>query len=143
MSFQSLDDLYKGIERFKASKLKIVYIKDRFSNPLPSGYRDINALFYDEENDIVGEIQFHLCHILKAKSSEGHRIYEEIRNLEAEALKNQKGLTEEVKILIGRLNEASVTLYHDQMSLSETGHPCGTCAKEFKELSEMAINLQE
>ena len=50
MSVANLKNLYNAIEEFSKSELKIIYIKDRFKNPSPSGYRDINTLFYDNEN---------------------------------------------------------------------------------------------
>ena len=88
ISFQNIDDLKKGVFLFH-SKLPLDGIKDRIWAPTPSGYIDILALFKDPVNGIVGEVQFHLCHILRAKEK-AHEIYERIQKIQRKAFIQKK-----------------------------------------------------
>lgn len=112
LSFGSLEDLYAGVKYFNEKGLPLIYLKDRFVKPAASGYRDVNALFYDRENDVIGEIQFHLHSILKAKEEE-HKIYEIIREIERAAAANFRSLTPEEKEKVQHLLEESEALYEN------------------------------
>jgi hypothetical protein len=59
---------------------QIVRAEDRFSNPLASGYRDLQ-LNVRLPNGVIGEVQINLKSMLTAKNSDGHKYYEEWRRI--------------------------------------------------------------
>ncbi|MFN7365339.1 MAG: hypothetical protein ACK5TR_05290 [Alphaproteobacteria bacterium] len=123
ISFDTLDTLKKGVDYFKESGLKIVLVKDRFSNPLAVGYRDILMLFEDPENGVIGEIQFHLCHIIKIKDDE-HKAYEVVRSLQAEAATNGRSLTQEEQEMISDIETKSKFVYSKAFFSAVSGEGC-------------------
>jgi len=123
MYFKTIEDINNAMQKFGQSGLKIVFVKDRFQNPAPSGYRDINILFEDSENGVIGEIQFHLCHIADVKEQE-HKIYEVIRSIEAKAKNELRKLSPEEQLEINNLRLNSNQLYDDALEASKRGDPC-------------------
>ena len=61
---------------------KIVSAKDRMNNPLPGGYRDI-MLHIQHPNKSISEVQFNTKPMMKAKMGDGHKKYEESREITA------------------------------------------------------------
>lgn len=59
---------------------EIVASEDRFTNPTPNGYRDLN-LNVKFSNGVVGEVQVHMKSILQAKNGPGHELYVRYRAL--------------------------------------------------------------
>ena len=71
-----------SFEKSLPSGAKIVSAKDRMNNPLPGGYRDI-MLHIQHPNKSISEVQFNTKPMMKAKMGEGHKKYEEARELTA------------------------------------------------------------
>lgn len=72
----SLDEVYETIGHI-FSVAKVIRIKDRFSAPLSSGYRDI--LINISIFGVKCEVQVHLNSVLKVKKEVGHKIYVAVR----------------------------------------------------------------
>lgn len=85
---------------------KIVQTKNRFKNPLDSGYRDFLEVFYDEEAKIYGEMQFHLSLIYDFKE-QAHGFYEKIRSIQGNAKREQRELSQQEKEEIETLTQKS------------------------------------
>jgi len=92
---------------------KIVSIKNRFKNPAPSGYRDLNILVELPETKIIAEVQLHLNDIAKIKSGPEHDLYEQIQQIERKALSNNRSVNEIEKSRIETLRRESINLYHN------------------------------
>lgn len=93
IGFDTVEQLKDGIEKLKASGLKLATKPDnKFIKATDAGYRDMNLNFV-MPNGIVGELQLHLKTVLSAKN-EGHKDYEMTRLLDAKA-KNDPPLTED------------------------------------------------
>jgi len=71
-----------SFEKSLPSGAKIVSAKDRMNNPLPGGYRDI-MLHIQHPNKSISEVQFNTKPMMKAKMGEGHKKYEESREITA------------------------------------------------------------
>lgn len=80
--FNSLIDYSDALDALKqpGGSVKIVRTKDRVTNPLPSGYRDVLLNVTVEGCDLVMELQLHLKEIIAVKE-EAHRIYDFLRTL--------------------------------------------------------------
>lgn len=87
---------------------KIAQTKNRFKQPLDSGYRDFVEIFYDEKANLYGEMQFHLHPIFVFKD-EAHALYEKTRSIEGKAKLEQRELSnqekEEITILLKKSKE--------------------------------------
>lgn len=127
ISFQTMDDLVKGVFLFK-NFLPLEAVKDRIYSPTPSGYRDILALFRDPENGIVGEIQFHLCHILRAKE-EAHVLYERVQAIQRRAQRQDRLLNDREEIKIRQLEQEAKDVYARAMERLDKKIPCSIKAK--------------
>jgi hypothetical protein len=84
----------------------IVQTKNRFKNPLDSGYRDFVEIFYDKEENIYGEMQFHLCHMFAFKKK-AHEFYEKIRYIQGKVKLEQRELSSQEKKEIETLIQKS------------------------------------
>ena len=61
----------------------VVGKRDRFSNPLPTGYRDmVYYVIASQSECFISELQVNLQEMITAKQ-EGHVYYEELRTIEA------------------------------------------------------------
>jgi hypothetical protein len=76
--------------------------KDRFSNPLPVGYRDC-LMNVTLPNGMVAEVQLHVKPMMIAKT-EGHHYYEVQRSLEGKIMK-EGGSPEETKAVADALSK--------------------------------------
>jgi len=122
ISFQNIDDLKNAVSFF-SQNLPIVYVKDRISNPAPSGYRDMLALFRDPENGIIGEIQFHLCHILKVKDEE-HKLYEIAQEIERKADAAQRKLSDDERNELNKVRAQGNIVYLKASERMQNGEAC-------------------
>lgn len=116
--YNSYADLMGGLESCDR-KLTLVREKNRFAQPTPAGYRDI-LLNVKLSNGHIAELQLHLTQILAVKSGAGHKIYEEVRKIEAAAQTADRALTSEESAKIKALNAESKALY-DQALASAGG----------------------
>ncbi|HBL62005.1 MAG TPA: hypothetical protein DDZ80_27435, partial [Cyanobacteria bacterium UBA8803] len=116
--YNSYADLMGGIDICNKN-LTLVREKNRFAEPTPAGYRDI-LLNVKLSNGHIAELQLHLTQILAVKSGAGHKIYEEVRKIEAAAQTADRALTSEERAKIEKLNAESKVLY-DQALASAGG----------------------
>lgn len=91
MAVDTYDELERAMTALTASGMKLARKpKDRFSRPLPVGYRDA-LLNVTLPNGLIGELQLHVKPMLKAKGL-GHKHYEVERSLNSKKL---TGLSDE------------------------------------------------
>lgn len=69
-----------AVEFIKSKGDAIVRVKDRIAEPLAGGYRDM-LINYRLPNGIVAEVQFNTPAMLEVKNGEGHKLYEQQREL--------------------------------------------------------------
>ncbi|MFN3201566.1 MAG: hypothetical protein ACE366_24400 [Bradymonadia bacterium] len=117
--YESLDDVYRGLEQIQG-RFEVTKLKDRFANPTDQGYRDI-LLNVRMSNGHVVEIQLHMKQIIEVKSGAGHKLYEDIRTIEAKAKAENRPLTPEELARIEDLNAQSRAVYDDAMSGGTSG----------------------
>lgn len=106
---ESLVSTFELLEK----QTNIVSVKNRFKNPAPSGYRDLNILVELPETKIIAEVQLHLAEIAKVKSGPEHDLYEQIQKIERQAIANNRSISEIEKTRIEVLRKESLTLYHN------------------------------
>lgn len=122
LSFQTIEDLKKGLDLF-SKKFPLLYIKNRFDQPTIEGYQDILVLFRDPENDIIGEVQFHICHMLKAKKT-GHVLYELRQKIARNAQVLHRSLTKEEQQLIENNIQQARMIYQRALQRMQDGEAC-------------------
>lgn len=98
--------------------MNVVREKNRFVEATPAGYRDI-LLNVKLSNGHVAELQLHLQQILDVKSGVGHKLYEEIRTLQAEAEQAKRQLTAEEQAKVEELLKQSKEHYDAAFAESE------------------------
>ena len=87
-------------------------VKNRFSRPTPSGYRDIKLLIRLPNSHFIAEIQLHLKRIALIKNGAEHSIYEQIQKIERQAMIESRLLHELEHKKIQKLRQHSQHLYH-------------------------------
>lgn len=82
IAVSSMDEIRAAVAAVEAAGLTLAQKpNDRFANPTPEGYRDLNTVV-KLPNGMVAELQYHLKPITAAKA-EGHADYEISRTLQA------------------------------------------------------------
>ncbi len=112
--YKSFADLMGGLDVCNRN-LTLVREKNRFAQPTPAGYRDI-LLNVQLSNGHIAELQLHLTQILEVKSGAGHKIYEEVRKIEAAAQTADRALSSEEKAKIDQLNAEAKALYDQALA---------------------------
>lgn len=92
-------------------EVTIVSVKNRFKNPTPSGYRDLNVLVRLPHSQIITEVQLHLSDISIIKNGPEHDLYENIQQIERLARQQQRPLSEFEMAQINNLRQQSHLLY--------------------------------
>jgi ppGpp synthetase/RelA/SpoT-type nucleotidyltranferase len=111
--FDTLDDLYTALAKIDGSpNVKIVRIKDRFSNPGIDGYRDI-LLNLKMPDGFITELQLQLRQIFSAVKNGGHKIYLEIQAIDRRVKVEKRDFTAEELEQKDRLLEKSRALYNE------------------------------
>ncbi|PIW62061.1 RelA/SpoT domain-containing protein [Shewanella sp. CG12_big_fil_rev_8_21_14_0_65_47_15] len=95
-----------------SEQTQVVKQKNRFAEPKASGYRDLNLLLRLPESGMIAEVQLHLKEIAEIKSGPEHKVYEQVQQIEANALKQQRHLSEFETAQITKLRQESHKLYH-------------------------------
>jgi hypothetical protein len=114
ISYESADDLYAALGKLD-KKAEIVRIKDRFAKPAPGGYRDI-LVNIKQSNGHVTELQLHSKQILDVKGGTGHKLYEQIREINGKAVLENRPLTAaELKFQNSLIKESEV-VYNNAFS---------------------------
>jgi ADP-ribose pyrophosphatase YjhB (NUDIX family) len=103
----TIKDVYDCMNSFKNSSLQIIDIKDNFFFPTPENYRDINIVFKDTENGMLGEVQINAMPIIDYKHTKGHKLFDQIRNIRANAKIENRDLTSEELNLLQKLTAES------------------------------------
>ncbi|RMG43363.1 MAG: hypothetical protein D6719_03940 [Candidatus Dadabacteria bacterium] len=107
---ESLEQVYQVLQVITNDQdMEIVAIKDRFLEPLDTGYRDILLKIRIEGH--VAELQLHLNSILEVKNGEGHRLYEDMRAIFTKANDEGRTLTEEEEKRVKKLSIKMRGLY--------------------------------
>lgn len=106
---QSLVTTFELLER----QAKIVSVKNRFKSPVASGYRDLNVLVELPNSQIIAEVQLHLSEIARVKNGPEHDLYEQIQDIERNALVNNREMSELEKAKIESLRKESIDLYNN------------------------------
>ena len=96
----------------------VITVKDRFLNP-QGGYRDM-LINYRTPEGLIAEVQFNTDGLLRAKEGEGHKLYEEMRAIQA--LPANK-ITDEQLDRLAELKKMSQKLYDEAYNASGDG--CG------------------
>ncbi|MCL1049375.1 RelA/SpoT domain-containing protein [Shewanella abyssi] len=94
------------------SDSQIVQVKNRFSDPKDSGYRDLNLLVKLPESQMIAEIQLHLADIAEIKSGDEHLVYQQVQQIQNNALQQQRDLSELEATKIVQLRQESHKQYH-------------------------------
>jgi hypothetical protein len=112
--FQRLSQVRGALDAIKV-RLKIVgKVKDRFTTPTKSGYRDV-LMNVEMSNGHVVEMQLHLEGIEKVKSGPGHKIYEDVQRIQRTATREGRELTPAEVRTIDTLNAQEKKIYDDVM----------------------------
>lgn len=85
--FDSVNDLLAAFDEIK-NRDDVIYIEDRWNNPLPQGYRDFyfNTML---SNGAICELQLHYAPIFEVDVGVDHKIYEFVRsNIKRPAMKD-------------------------------------------------------
>lgn len=113
ISINTLNDTNKAIDAIKAKygePIKLKNTLDPSTNSVNgSGYRDVNMVFKMDGSYI--EVQVNMKPMLDVKYGEGHKIYEEVREMEGKAKKEKRSLTKDEVNRITKLNARSKQLY--------------------------------
>jgi hypothetical protein len=122
--YTSFANVMDGLAQCTQS-MNVVREKNRFVEATPAGYRDI-LLNVKLSNGHIAELQLHLEQILDVKSGVGHKLYEEIRTLQAEAEKAKRGLTAEEQAKVDQLLKESKEHYDAAFAESLENEPSST-----------------
>lgn len=90
---------------------ELVRIKNRFSMPNASGYRDLCLLVRLPESKIIAEVQLHLEAFSEIKNGKEHENYEQIQQIERLGLADNRPLSEIELASISKLRKESQLLY--------------------------------
>jgi hypothetical protein len=115
IAFKSPNKLKLALDSVK-QQLPIVRLKDRFAEVSESGYRDM-LLNVETPGGHIAELQLHLQAMLDAKKTGGgHKFYEDVRSIVADAAKEKRPLTAEEVATIKALNAQSRQLYDNALA---------------------------
>lgn len=90
---------------------EVVRIKNRFTTPGASGYRDLNLLVRLPNTQIIAEVQLHLEAFANIKNGKEHQNYEQIQHIERMQLTDNRPLSEIELAAISKLRKESQQLY--------------------------------
>jgi hypothetical protein len=97
-------------------KAELVRIKNNFTTPKASGYRDLNILVRLPKSKIIAEVQLHLEAFSAIKNGKEHDNYEQIQRIERLQLKDNRELSEIELAAINKLRKESQQLYQQAWS---------------------------
>jgi hypothetical protein len=109
LEYDSLEQLYQALQAIPETA-NLVRFKDRFMQPTPGGYRDI-LLNLKLSNQHIAEIQLNLKSINQVRFGEGYPLYRKIRQIQVQAMNENRTLTPAEIQEIDALNQASKNLY--------------------------------
>ncbi|WP_137297226.1 GTP pyrophosphokinase [Psychromonas sp. SP041] len=98
-------------------RLEVVKVKNRFNEPVRSGYRDLSLLVMLPKTKMIAEIQIHLSEISKIKSGAEHDVYEIIQKIERLAQAENRPLSKIEESQIAKARNESRILYEKAWGL--------------------------
>jgi hypothetical protein len=116
--YDKLESVYDALEKVE-SQFEVVRIKDRFERPAPGGYRDILLNLKTSDGHVV-EMQLHIADILHEKDKgEGHDLYEQMRDIEGAAKKDDRPLTPGETKKMAKITKRSEKVYGDAFAKAQ------------------------
>ncbi|MGB3404709.1 MAG: hypothetical protein WBA77_18640 [Microcoleaceae cyanobacterium] len=109
IEYDSLEQLYFALQAIPET-VKLVRIKDRFIQPTPGGYRDI-LLNVKLSNQHIAEVQLNLKSINQVRFGKGYQLYQQIRQIQVNAMNENRELSLAEQQEIEKLNQESQKLY--------------------------------
>ena len=107
---KNVPELMNAFSLFE-QQTELVRIKNRFSTPKASGYRDLNLLVRLPESKIIAEVQLHLEAFSTIKNGKEHDNYEQIQQIERLKVTSNRALSEIELAAINKLRTESKQLY--------------------------------
>jgi len=131
IAVDSIDEIPQVLEKLRASGLEFAkQPKDRFSNPLPAGYRDALTVVR-LPNGHAAELQLHVKSMLPAKEV-AHKLYEQERTILGKAEAEKRPFTEQEMVRVRQLRRRQQKIYQDawKNASGEKGHRGHTMGDE-------------
>ena len=117
----SIFDVYRCLEKIYQSSLHVIEIQDNFFTPYPEYYRDVNIIVRDPHNEHIGEIQINTHYLVDFKNTRGHHMFDQIRDIKAQAYLEHRPLSREeqrrLDILTEKSREGYNQAFHDSMNI--------------------------
>jgi len=120
IEYPTVDAVYQALQFLILHGYDVVRMKDRAIDPLASGFWDIHLNLRTSNHHII-ELQLHLREILRYSMGEGHKKYEQVRNIEAEAVREGRLLTPKERSTIDRLNCEQKQFYRAAFQRGQVG----------------------
>ena len=103
IEYPTVDDVYQALQFLILQGYDVVRMKDRAMDPLATGFWNIHLNLRTSNNHII-ELQLHLKDILMYSMGKGHKKYEQVRSIEAAAVREGRSLNPKERATIDRLN---------------------------------------
>jgi len=120
IEYDDVIQVYHALEFILRHGYAVVRVKDRALEPLSSGFWDIH-LNLCMPNGHIAELQLHLKEIRQYSIEQGHDRYEQIRDMEARAVRENRALTPEERATIDRINCEQRRIYHAAFQRGQKG----------------------
>jgi hypothetical protein len=121
IEYPTVDAVYQGLRYLILHGYDVVRIKDRAIDPLASGFWNIHLNLRTSNHHII-ELQLHLREILRYSMGEGHKKYEQVRSIEAAAVREGRLLTPKERAMIDQLNCEQKQFYRAAFQRGQAPH---------------------
>ena len=120
IAYPTVDAVYQALQFLILHGYDVVRMKDRAIDPLSTGFWNIHLNLRTSNHHII-ELQLHLGEILGYSMGEGHKKYEQVRNIEAAAVREGRLLTPKERETIDRLNYEQKQFYKAAFQRGQVG----------------------
>jgi len=120
IGYATVDKVYQALQFILYNGYDIVRMKDRALDPLATGFWNIHLNIRMSNRHIV-ELQLQLMEILRYSLGEGHKLYEQVRGIEADAVREGRSLTPEEMARIDELNQEQRRFYEAAFQRGQAG----------------------
>ena len=120
IEYPTVDAVYQSLQFLILHGYDVVRMKDRAIDPLATGFWDIHLNLRTSNHHII-ELQLHLREILRYSMGEGHKKYEQVRSIEAAAVREGRLLTPKERATIDRLNCEQKQFYRAAFQRGQAG----------------------
>ena len=120
IEYPTVDAVYQSLQFLILHGYDVVRMKDRAMDPLATGFWDIHLNLRTSNHHII-ELQLHLREILRYSMGEGHKKYEQVRSIEAGAVREGRLLTPKERATIDRLNCEQKQFYRAAFQRGQAG----------------------